>query len=478
MTLLDWQEKIKQKRKTTSFSSFLKEIVSWKPLVLNKNQGFVSRYPESKRIGKILNNIAFDEQRATLTNSWFEYDFNKNLFENIKPLFESVNRENLIQIVSEENCAYSDVSIFSKNVYLSFTVVNSCENIYYSNEIKDNCKNIYNSVMVWDSCENIYMCLWVFRSFNIFYAKNITDSSDIWFSSNLAWCHECIFCDGLKNRSYCINNKEYGKEDYLREKSIILSNKELFFGHYNKLKFDWNLLIECEDVKNWLFNYRIKDWRNVIFAWTKNGNQDFYDVLDAGSPSGNDFYAVMWAWPWSNIYNSLSIIWSNVYYSYFLENCSYCLWCINLKNKNYCILNKQYSEKDWYEMVDRIFTQMEKDNILWGMFPWYLNPFYFNDTLANMLWNFDKDEIQKEGFLWRNEEIKVDIPNWLEIVEMEKIDILNFDESILTKVIKNKKWDYYRIVKQEYEFLKKYNLPLPNLHWLDRIKLHFNWLKI
>jgi hypothetical protein len=40
-----------------------------------------------------------------------------------------------------------------------------------------------------------------------------------------------------------------------------------------------------------------------------------------------------------------------------------------LKNKSFCILNKQYSKEEWYELADKIFAFMEKDGILGGFFP-------------------------------------------------------------------------------------------------------------
>jgi len=36
------------------------------------------------------------------------------------------------------------------------------------------------------------------------------------------------------------------------------------------------------------------------------------------------------------------------------------LGCIGLKNKQFCIFNKQYSKEEWYEGVDEIFGEMEK----------------------------------------------------------------------------------------------------------------------
>jgi hypothetical protein len=84
----------------------------------------------------------------------------------------------------------------------------------------------------------------------------------------------------------------------------------------------------------------------------------------------------------------------NIYYSYYLDNCSFCLGCIGLKNKSYCILNKQYSKEERYEKVDEIFAQMDADGTLGDFFPATMNPFYFNDTAAYLIDpSFTKEEV-------------------------------------------------------------------------------------
>jgi len=44
---------------------------------------------------------------------------------------------------------------------------------------------------------------------------------------------------------------------------------------------------------------------------------------------------------------------------------------------------------------------------------------------------------------------------------------------ILKKVIQDEKGNMYRIIPMELQFLQKHELPLPETHRLDRIKLGF-----
>ncbi len=50
-----------------------------------------------------------------------------------------------------------------------------------------------------------------------------------------------------------------------------------------------------------------------------------------------------------------------------------------------------------------------------------MNPFYFNDTAAYLIDDsFTKEEVEAEGYLRRDEKIKVDIPEDAEIVYVGK----------------------------------------------------------
>ncbi len=111
-----------------------------------------------------------------------------------------------------------------------------------------------------------------------------------------------------------------------------------------------------------------------------------YDIFEAGAHGNHDFYGAMDAGIHSeHLYNCDGIVTcSNVYYSRFLESCQYCFGCIGLKNKSYCILNKEYTKEERYEKVDEIFTQMEGDGIFGKFFPASIDPFYFNDTIASL----------------------------------------------------------------------------------------------
>jgi len=51
-------------------------------------------------------------------------------------------------------------------------------------------------------------------------------------------------------------------------------------------------------------------------------------------------------------------------------------------------------------------------------------------------------------------------------------------EDILDITIQDPDGKYYTIIKPELDFLNKYDLPVPTIHWLSRIEKHMGNLKL
>lgn len=494
-TLKLFQEKIQENRKKTPWREFVKQIASWQPNVFYKYDNIVSRYPKTDRIGWVIKYDEFYENNTPEYYEWISYNHEKGFFENVASLREKMLFPNMINFFMSENCDYGDVVSKGKNIYLSTFVVNGDENVFYSFGVKDECVNVMSSGIVWDHSENVYQSLGITNSFAVFYSKYIVNCSNIWFSSNLLGCHDCVMCDGLENMSYCILNKQYTKESYEKTKDKILKQKQWYWGSYMKVNGHSNnfasnnvsgtYLVESDDIQQGHYTYRIKGGRNIINVWWFEGNSNIYDVVDGWWPSLHDIYGVNGiAINSEHCYVSCHVPnCQNVYYSYYLESCSNCLGCFGLKNKEYCILNKQYTKEQYEEKAVIIFKQMEQNDHLWEFFPAEMNPFYFNDTVASLVVDFEKDEVTSAWFLRRDEEIKVDIPSWVETITVDQLDEYEWrsedwserklSPEILKKVIVDKEGNYYRIIPLEFKFLKRYWLPLPRMHWLTRLRSNF-----
>lgn len=498
MSNLQYRQSIIQaKRKQTSFRDFVMEICSWVPMMLYRNDTTISVYPPINKVS-VIPNTEFHLHRDDLVSDDFQYNIELGFMDNFKLLFLKFKFPATHEYWSNENAQYSELSYGSKNVYLSFMVV-SCENVCYSYSVKNNCRNIYSSIHVWNNCDNVFSSTSVDSSSNIFYSKYIDNSNDIWFCENLQWCHDCVMCDWLVNMSYCIENIQYTKEEYLLKKDAMLLAKENYTLRYSSLGIVWfnvasenitgSRVIKSIAVQNWYFIKQVNQWQNLFMVWGKDLCSNLYDLISAASSKTEDVYWCVWCGTGDNFYSSfLSWIWSNLYYCYFCDTCSFCLGCIGLKNKSYYILNKQYTKEDRYNEVDKIFWKMETSPSngafqLGSFFPPIMNPFYFNDTAAYLIDpSFTKEEVTAKWYLRRDEPINVDIPAGVQLMKASELDqyegydndwtrILN--DEVLKKVIRDDQANAYRIIPMEFEFLKKYNLPLPRTYWLDRMKENF-----
>ncbi len=482
------QKKIQDKRKQTPWREFVRDVCSRYQVGLYKNNNTMSRFPDPQRSGpvyapEVYRKNYLDSPGQTDVQDWVSF------FEQLQKFFISVPKMALLDYGINENVSYADTIYGAKNAYISISVWDTAENILYSNMVFGNCYNIVNSAVISSFSENVFTTMVAVNSQFVYYSRYIYNSQHIWFSTNLIGCKECLFCSELENQSYCIHNISYTLEEYTTKKEEILYQKEKFNTWFSALSSravdrvvnncNGNGVSFSENIENWYFISRVQNGRNIFCGDGSPLSENVYDVVDIAKV--DDAYAWMWVWQnashmycWANASTCY-----NVYYSYFMDTCSFCLGCIWLKNKEFCIFNKQYTKEERHAKVDEIFEQMDSDNVLGNFFPANMNPFYFNDTLAYLIDpSFSKEEITKLGYLRRNESVKVDIPVGAQLVQASDVSKYesfidakrHIDPSILDKIITDTEWNYYRVVKMEYDFLLKHGLPIPRTHRLTRMR--------
>jgi hypothetical protein len=176
--------------------------------------------------------------------------------------------------------------------------------------------------------------------------------------------------------------------------------------------------------------------------------------------------------------------------------------CIGLKNKEYCIFNKQYSKTDYEQLVPQIIAHMTTGGERWEFFSPKIAPFPYNDSLALeyfpihkliftdgtskildphgrgvvTLLESDKAVVKAILDLWGTEKIdikrriketEINIPEGLEKIDAKDLPdtIDQVDDGILQKIIICEvSWRAFRIIKPELEFYRKMWLPIPHKH--------------
>ncbi len=104
----------------------------------------------------------------------------------------------------------------------------------------------------------------------------------------------------------------------------------------------------------------------------------------------------------------------NIEYSYHIVAPNKNLFgCIGLRNKEYCILNKQYSKEEYLLMVEKIKKHMDempytdKQGLIYKygeFFPSEISLFAYNETFAQSYFPLTKEQIEKQGFRFKERE--------------------------------------------------------------------------
>lgn len=86
---------MKEKNIHLSYKDYSQKILSWLPFVLHKNNGLISRFPDSDRIKGVVKSIEFDKNSDNLINNGVDSG-NKGLFADFSQLFRSIDLPNMM----------------------------------------------------------------------------------------------------------------------------------------------------------------------------------------------------------------------------------------------------------------------------------------------------------------------------------------------------------------------------------------------
>lgn len=419
--------------------------------------------------------------------SWF-YNKNLDFWEQIWDLFKKCPISHNVWNLND-NCEYTDDCWNSKNCYLCHSLAD-WEDLSYCYRVIS-VKDSQFCVFSYD-LQRCYDVIYWFDSYNIKYAidiKRCKNSSFLFDCENL---ENCLLCWNLKNKKYCIANKQYTKEEYEKEiKKYDLSSRKV----YNKLKKQfldfienkaywknihyfntnncvWDYIDNSDNSQNCFFVWDTKDCKNWIRSWWVKSSKNFVSIYE----SEKIFNSTMVQ---DNCFN-ISYCW-NVIRSKNLEYCINCFDCENcflsagLVWKKFFILNKEYKEVEYKKLKYMIISDMKDKWVYWDFFPNYFSATSYNESLS---WFSYPLSIQEQKELWFNvfnlDDSKnihyknvLDIPDILDNTKKDDIIWAYYDE-------KNKK--VIQITSLDIEFCTKMNCPLNDKFYIERIKDNFSWL--
>lgn len=254
------------------------------------------------------------------------------------------------------DCDWTDDVWESRECYLTRSAI-SLEHISYGYRLL-HCKNSIDLTYCFDT-EQSYDCLYCFKCYNLQHSFNSRDCIESAFLYDCRNCQNCFMSWNLRNKRYHILNQPYSREDYmiklqefnLRSYAARERLKEDFWGHvrndavhratYNThiVNSSGNFLTEDKNCHSCYFLERSENCRYCFRGFEAK------DCIDQVSPIAEKCgLGALDQFGYENICNLYT---TRVRYSAYLDNCEeceYCLGCVGLRKKKYCVLNKQYSE--------------------------------------------------------------------------------------------------------------------------------------
>ncbi|MDC0506215.1 hypothetical protein OAN96_01320 [Candidatus Gracilibacteria bacterium] len=404
-----------------------------------------------------------------------DFDFNRSFFEQYGEFTHTIPRINILNWESV-NSEYTNQSLNNKNGYF-LTSSGFCEDSLYSHWLKfsHNCSDC----LQLDKGDNSYECVNGVSVYNSSYIENSENISDSIFLDDCKNTQCSIASTGLRNKkNYFLNepttqeeinriqNRLVDDEEYfeeIRHKYIALKDsgvKKYMFGESNHdVSGDY-----VYNSKNVTYCFNCDDIEDVSYSFDSLVGKHSHDITEAyiveqsyEAHGGNEIFKSAFC---SNFYTSTS-----VYYCFFGTNIQNCFGCFGVRNKQYCIFNKQYTKQEYEKLVPKIIEHMRVTGEWGEFFPSELSPFGYNETVANEYFPLEKQEVISQGFNWAD--YRTTVVKVAKTIPANKLpenitdipdDILNWAvECEITKKL-------FRITAQELEFYRKHKLPIPRRH--------------
>lgn len=437
-----------------------------------------------------------------------ECDFSKPFLEQLRYLLTVVPMKNL-DITNSTGCHYCMLVVDSKDCYMVAGGVMSRDCMYSNTPVLSNeCVDTWLVVM----SEDLYECFTCTKCFNLSYGVKCIECMNSYFLYDCRNCSDCFGCVNLRNKQYYIFNKPYSKKEY-KEKIAsydlgsytkveeIKREMQKFFALYPKKYSDIQNSVGCsgdliENGKNCHDAFQIRggaeDCRRVYLGG--RGMKDSRDTFGGGVKS-EYVYESATVLGSRNVYFSQSILNSiNVQYSRECYSGSNLFGCVGLRNKNYCILNKQYSKEEYGALVPKIIQHMNVMPYIdlqgiayrYGEFlPPEFSPLAYNESAAQDYFSSTPEAARALHFVWRDQESKdyavtkraEEIPDYIrDIPDTIVNDII---ECAHQKICKQECVGAFKVTSSELDFYRRHNFAFPrlcpNCRFYERISVRNPW---
>ncbi len=402
-----------------------------------------------------------------------DVDFSRPFFEQFDEVHRQVPRVALFN-VNASNSDYCNMTGGNKNCYLIF-----------GGDFNEDC--LYGTLgmhnrdsLDLDYADRNEVCYELTDSENCYSCQFALDSKncrDCFFISDCSSCSDCILSTNLVSKQYYIENQPYPKEEYFRRKKDLLDGSRAgqakLLDRFAALRAERTVkyahITNSEDCtgdyirssKGCSHSFDVTDSENITdVIFSAGPAKDFVDCTLVGHKSELLFNTISTALSSYRVLCSFIVTESSdVSYSQHILSSKHIFGCAGLRNQEYCILNKKYSEREYHALRDRLVAHM-KETGEWGQFfPPALSDFGYNESAAQSYFPLDRQTALAQGYRWKDDTNKVSTSATMTVPDT----ITEVTEDILAGILqcadcrKN-----YKIMPQELVFYRKATLPVPD----------------
>lgn len=319
---------------------------------------------------------------------------------------------------SLQNSEFTNCCTALKDCYMVYGAGDD-EGCLYS-VLLDGARDVCDGYAVANS-ELCYEVLDASNCYNVQYAEDVKNCRNSMFLMNCIGCADCFGCVNLRNKQYCLWNRQLTKEAYEEEmKKIDLgkySEREKYLALWERFKREYGVhapmrgvqnenatgdylnntseveeCFDCTDIQDskYCTQVRLRTKDSYDYDYWGYESELMYECIGAGTNCYNVKFSA-----------NITTAGKNLEYCDLCRNVSDCFGCVGLREKKYCILNKQYTPEDYHKTVALIKESMQKDGSYGEFFPLEYAPHAFNCTTAYDFYPLTQAQVEGFGAQWQ-----------------------------------------------------------------------------
>lgn len=416
-----------------------------------------------------------------------DVDVDRSFFDQLTELVSKSPHLALATNPNMVNSDYCNAASNLKNCYMSFNIGGSedCYYVYTAMRLK-NSLDAYLS----DDAEFLYDSLCCHGSYKVFWSEFAQNCTDSFFLYDCVDCMDCALSSGLRHKQYVYANEQLTKEAYEAKISDLkkgsFENLKGYHARFEEMKGAYpkkyivernsqevsgNFISNSQGVEQSYFVEGSENCVNVFNVWPL---KDSLDIVAFGIDTQRCFFSSGVGSQSSEITYSFWCFEScfNMEYCMLCTSSNNCFGCSFGRNFSYSILNKRYSPEEYKKIVGQLKEKMKERGEQGKLFRSDMVPFAYNESIAQLNLPLSKEDALARGFRWIDKRIQSVSPAMI-YTPPDTISEVTWEDLAGKVIVCEETGRPFKIIKQEFDFYKKFTIPLPRLHWEARMKRRY-----